>query len=577
LPNKKGRHISFQLKRQPVFSPIVGGGRRMSGNGGNNPCASVAGVGGTSALNAAAPSILVGIVQHSLLNAQRNNEGNRNKEKGHHSKKHSRHHHRSTSTHTVGDKKNFAHTLRSRVFAVDGANCRGTANSYRSRRNQDTLIVSHGDQHMMSQRARSMVFSHFRHMRSYRGEDAMYTCSSFLSSLGGDPKHLLVVGQEDGAVTFLNMWNTKNYMHIDAHTSSIDAVETSRDQRIVLTNGTDGEMKLWDATRPIRSGNSNSSSNKTSQHTGLKLHATFQDCFNPKFSHDNKWIVSSHIVHEASNLPAQIQIGQRYRTTIHDIETKVPLYTLEDMNGSIMYRSGSCCFHPLDQQVFCDGQLFDLKSNALIHRFDRLGENGHAVFHPRRSELIVDSAVWDLRMLGRSSNSRPHGSNTSTSKLLNVVPALKGSISTFSYSGDALYTYKTEHHDEMSHHSNQVVRVLDGWDKKFADIGQPIELEDHFAKSLCTDLHDDYIAITVDANMRPESYVKLYEVGRRKPNEADSDMDDAQSESEAPDMSEEDEFGFDDDMDDMYYDVGGNPGNDGLFDDEPDMTDFLYG
>ena len=101
----------------------------------------------------------------------------------------------------------------------------------------------------------------------------MYTCSSFLSSLGGDPKHLLVVGQEDGRVTFLNMWNTKNYMHIDAHTSSIDAVETSRDQRIVLTNGTDGEMKLWDATRPIRSGNSNSSSNRAKVREKCKIHA----------------------------------------------------------------------------------------------------------------------------------------------------------------------------------------------------------------------------------------------------------------------------------------------------------------
>ena len=429
---------------------------------------------------------------------------------------------------------------------------------------------------MMSQRARSMVFSNFRHMRSYRGDSVMYTCSSFLSLLGGEPKHLLVVGQENGTCTFLNMWNTERYMHIEAHAAAIDAVRVSKDQRLVLTNGADGEMKLWDATRPT--GSSSRTSNKP---TGLKLHATFEECFNPQFSHDNKWVVSSHIIHEASSLPAQIQIGQRYRTTIHDIETKAPLYVLEDMNGSIMYRSGSCCFDPLDQQVFCDGQLWDLKSNTMIHRFDRLGNEGNAVFHPRRSELIVDSAIWDLRMLGSSGAalSRMTGSGSSTttkgikgtmgggSKLLKVVSALEDSVSTFSACGDALYTFKINQHENIGgRHSNQVVRVLDGWDH--GDIGQPIELENYYARSLCTDLHDDYIAITVDANVRAESCVKLYEVGRRKPNEADSDMDDAQSDSDQPDNDEEeDEFGFDDEIDDMYFSG----------DDEPDLNDFLFG
>ena len=78
--------------------------------------------------------------------------------------------------------------------------------------------------------------------------------------------------------------------------------------------------------------------------------------------------------------------------------------------------------------------------------------------------------------------------------------------------------------------------------------------------------------------MRSESCVKLYEVGRRKPNEADSDMDDAQSESEAADDDEEeDEFGFDDaEDDDMYYESDGSGGG-GLLDVEPDLEDFLFG
>ena len=438
-----------------------------------------------------------------------------------------------------------AHTLRSRVVSGKSGH-----SSYRSRRNNDTLIVSHGDQHMMSQRASSMVFSHFRHMRSYRGDGAMYTCSSFLSSLGSTPKHLLVVGQENGSCSFLNMWTNESIMNLDAHTSSIDAVHVSCDQRLVLTNSADGVMKLWDSTRPTTGG-------LGSKPTGLKLFASFEECFNPKFSSRATKVVSSHIVHESSSMHVDIQIGQRYCTTVHDIETKAPLNVLEDVNGTTMYRSGSCCFDPLDQQVFCDGQLWDLKSNQMIHRFDRLGNEGNAVFHPRRSELIVDNAIWDLRMMGSSKG---------TSKLLKVVPALEDSMSLFSTCGDALYTYKMNQHNS-NQISNQVVRVLDGWD--YNDIGQPIELEDYYARSLCTDQHDDYIAITVDAQIRSESCVKLYEVGRRKPNEADSDMDDAQSESEAPDDDEEeDEFGFDA----LYYEVGHG---DSFDDVEPDLMDLF--
>jgi hypothetical protein len=546
--NKKGRQISLHFKRQSAFSLA---------HGGNSSSTVLASDGVTSSSNI---SVLVGVVHRGLIGASQRFYGSPKISKGSCSNKHySKKYHRQKSAKrqsSTREKGNFAQTLRSRVFAVDRI---GTTNNYRSCHNHDTLIVSHGDQHMMSQRARSMVFSQFRHMRSYRSDDVMYTCSSFLSSLGGKPTHLIAVGQENGTCSFLNMWHSDIYMDIDAHSAAIDTVKTSRNQRLVLTNGSDGEMKLWDTTNPLFTGNRNSKSKPS----GLKLHASYQDCFNPEFSHDDKLIVSSYIVHESSNLPVQIQIGQRYRTTIHDIETKVPIYTLEDPSGSIMYRSGSCCFDPLDEKVFCDGKLWDLRSNKIINRFDRLGNEGHAIFHPRRNELIIDSAVWDLRM---------------TSRLLKVVPALEDSVSTFSAVGDALYTFKIDNHDQRRY-QNQVVRVLDGWNH--GDIGQPIELEEYHAKSLCTDLHDDYIAITVDANFQNESCVKLFEVGRKTPHEADSDMDDAQSESEAPDMSEDDEFGFmsDDDADDMYYDTRGNHSNhgSGLFDEEPDLDDILFG
>ena len=88
------------------------------------------------------------------------------------------------------------------------------------------------------------------------------------------------------------------------------------------------------------------------------------------------------------------------------------------------------------------------------------------------------------------------------------------------------------------------------------------------ARDLCVDRNDDYIAITIDTHLPTESCVKLFEVGRKKPNEADSDMDDAQTDSGEED-EDDDEFGFHDG--DQYY----NPGNAIVLDDEPDLHDWL--
>ena len=336
--NKKERHITFHLKRPPLPSSTPGSSTGSGGAARRGSSLETSSHTPPSLSSSITPSVLVGIVQHGLWSSTLNDESSDTMG----STQNNRTMTSAVSSHLHGDnkkqhrvltseKKNFAHALRSRVFinvdmpnrlssssstSSSSSSNTSSTSSYRSRKNHDTLIVSHGDQHMMSQRARSMVFSHFRHMRSYRDEMNRFTCSSFLSRLGDQPKHMLVAGQESGSCAFINMWTTDVMFELDAHTSSIDAVWTSMNQRLVLTNGADGEMKLWDATRPMIGGSA------TSKPTGLKLHSTYEECFNPQFSHDSRSIVSSHVVHEASNLPASIQIGQRYRTTVHDVETK---------------------------------------------------------------------------------------------------------------------------------------------------------------------------------------------------------------------------------------------------------------
>ena len=59
-----------------------------------------------------------------------------------------------------------------------------------------------------------------------------------------------------------------------------------------------------------------------------------------------------------------------------------------------------------------------------------------------------------------------------------------------------------------------------------------------FVSDICIDDSDDFLGMTDHAYTPMDCKVNLYEIGRRKPNEADSDMDDAQDESESEDPEE---------------------------------------
>ena len=51
-----------------------------------------------------------------------------------------------------------------------------------------------------------------------------------------------------------------------------------------------------------------------------------------------------------------------------------------------------------DIQVMCDGVLWDPRAPAQpIHKFDRFANYGGGSFHPARPEVLVSSAVWNVR------------------------------------------------------------------------------------------------------------------------------------------------------------------------------------
>eukprot|EP01033_Poteriospumella_lacustris_P004332 gene4332-3095_t len=91
---------------------------------------------------------------------------------------------------------------------------------------------------------------------------------------------------------------------------------------------------------------------------------------------------------------------------VFDVESGVVVHRLLNeasggSGGGPMYAYPQVHYVPEEDQVlWFDGKLFDLRTNATLHRFDKLSQYGNAAFHPNGYDVIIDSAIWDLRMFG---------------------------------------------------------------------------------------------------------------------------------------------------------------------------------
>ena len=249
---------------------------------------------------------------------------------------------------------------------------------------------------------------------------------------------------------------------------------------------------------------------------------TFSACHAPSFSHLGDRIVGSKIVDSnegSSDGSGQGSGGPRHQISIYDVENSKVITSMEDATEGYTYQSSSAKFDMSDNLVCCDGKLWDVRSNRLLYRFDKLGNHGEATFHPAGNQLIIDSAVWDLR----------------TYKLAQMVPALNHCKLKFTSLGDALFAYPRPSSSSILREAQKEVRVLNG--TTFVDLAKPIRVA-RFVSDICIDSSDDFLGMTDHAYTPMDCKVNLYEIGRRKPNEADSDMDDAQDESESEDPEE---------------------------------------
>ena len=265
----------------------------------------------------------------------------------------------------------------------------------------------------------------------------------------------------------------------------------------------------------------------------------------------------------------------RFFGSVFDIETGSVIATLDNNNAyHENYKNPNFCFSSNDEGdnlVLTDGTLWDVRTDFLIHRFDKLSTSGICSFHPNGNSLIIDSTIWDIRNFN----------------LLRSVPVLDGCNMKFNDTGDVLFAnnpYSLEDmflgNKRLPEHS--VFHVIDA--KDYSDIyhyhtgdkGDVVLLNvqpDHSGLGYLST-----VEACMDSGGIVDSVWRLLEVGRRRPSDQDDEeaYDDAESDGDDDEWTNgegtvdgsDDEIDIDDD--ENWFDIDDDDEDD---EDDDDIMD----
>ncbi|XP_057873117.2 DDB1- and CUL4-associated factor homolog 1 isoform X2 [Cryptomeria japonica] len=391
-------------------------------------------------------------------------------------------------------------------------------------------------------RDRQFVFSRFRPWRTCRDEAALLTSITFL-----DSSSRIATGSHMGE---LKIFDTSSGNVLESHVchqSPVTLVECSScgnwptpGSKLLLSSG-NFDVRLWDSSA-IASG---------------PLHA-FENCRAARFNH-------------SGSMFAAISLDtSRREILLYDVQSGKLEQTLSDSSsgssGFIRSQTQSVVhFSPSDTMLLCNGVLWDHRVQRHVHRFDQFTDYGGGGFHPAGNEVIINSEVWDLRKF----------------RLLRSVPSLDQTVITFNPTGDIIYaTLRRNLEDIMTalhprRARNPLYKAFRTMDAvHYSDIATTVV--DRCVLDLATEPTDSFIGlVTMDDSDEMDSSARIYEVGRRRPTDDDSDPDDGlesdeEDECESEADEEEGEDGLDDGESDMDIsndeDDSVDEGEDGDFD-----------
>ncbi|XP_010246916.1 PREDICTED: DDB1- and CUL4-associated factor homolog 1 [Nelumbo nucifera] len=386
-----------------------------------------------------------------------------------------------------------------------------------------------------NRRDRQFVYSRFRPWRTCRDDGALLTCITFL----GDSLRI-ATGSHSGE---LKIFDSNNNSVLETHTSHQSPVtfvqsSLSGGTQLVLSSGS-YDVRLWDAST-VSSG---------------PMHS-FEGCKLARFSNSG------------STFAAISSESSRREILLYDVQTcNLDLKLSDTSAGSSGPGRGHVQslihFSPSDTMLLWNGVLWDRRGSGPVHRFDQFTDYGGGGFHPAGNEVIINSEVWDLRKF----------------KLLRSVPSLDQTVITFNAGGDIIYAILRRNLDDITSAVNtrrvrhplfSAFRTVDA--VNYSDIATvPV---DRCVLDFATEITDSFVGlVSMDDHEEMFASARLYEIGRRRPTDDDSDPDDAETEED----DEDDDSEADEDPilgPDLDADVDSD-GDDMSNDDDDDSVDEL--
>ncbi|KAJ8758805.1 hypothetical protein K2173_000526 [Erythroxylum novogranatense] len=395
-----------------------------------------------------------------------------------------------------------------------------------------------------NRRDRQFVYSRFRPWRTCRDDaGALLTCIAFLE----DSSHI-AVGSHSGELKFF-FSNSSNVVESSTHHQSpvthVQSCLANKTQ--LLLSSTAQTVCLWDA--------SSISGGPAHSFNGLKA---------ARFSN------SGNIFAALSAEPARREI------LLYDVQTYNVESSLSDTISNSTGRGhlySPIHFNPSDTMLLWNGILWDRREPQPVHRFDQFTDYGGGGFHPSGNEVIINSEVWDLRKF----------------RLLRSVPSLDQTSIKFNASGDVIYAILRRNLDDVmsaihtrraKHPLFDAFRTVDAIN--YSEIAT-IRV-DRCVLDFATEPTDSLLGlITMDDQEEVFSSARVYEIGRRRPTDDDSDPDVAESEEDEEDdeddadvdpiLGAELEVDDDSDGDDLSSDEDDD--SEGELDDDEEDGDFV--
>ncbi|XP_049859557.1 DDB1- and CUL4-associated factor 1-like [Schistocerca gregaria] len=359
-----------------------------------------------------------------------------------------------------------------------------------------------------------LAHSRFCPVRTFRmgDEDGYFTCCAFCPT-----EQFVLVGTHHGEVQMYNLHTGVEEITFQVHESYVSHMQFNKEGSLLLTSS------QWQ--RPLSA------------------------VWNVKKFFDKKFALPEEDYVEFSKFVQDRIIGTRnHIATIYDVATGKKIQTLTPQISN-QYTKNKATFSPTDELVLSDGVLWDVTSGKEIHKFDKLNQNLSGVFHPNGLEVVCNTEVWDLR----------------TFHLLRTVSVLDQCEINFTRDGSIIYTRLLEQETEDDLPYDSSFKTLDAFDYScIATIDVKKNVYD-----LACNKSGTQIAIVENQGVLDsveESFVRVYDVGRRRDDEdeaANVEEEEEEDELDGSDDGSASQSGSDDEQQDGNGGAAGGGGGNG--------------